>query len=133
MPTQAGSTIVRNISGEDGKYFDFLGRRGATLNAGQDMVVPGDLFALLADNPQKLAALNYALENDKIAILKTPDAMAQDATTDEVFRLGFDDDVPVAVPPDYGSYDPTPTPTGAVLIANEPVLFLGEYLTFTPA
>ena len=103
MPTNADVSIVRNVSGVE-MYFDFLGPRGATLASGDDLAVPGDILTMWFRNPQKQAALEYALVNNKIEILKTPDVFAYDETDSQVYVLGFDNGAPVAVDPDYGSY-----------------------------
>lgn len=105
MPTtQAGSTIVRNTSGQSNKYFDFVGLHGATMAAGEDVLVPGNIFELWARNPMKLAAINYALQNGLIEILKTPDLIVYDDTANVVKRITVDGGTVIDEDPDYGSY-----------------------------
>lgn len=103
MATKSNVTTVRNISGST-MFFSFLGKNGATLADGADIDIPGNLGDMWANDTIQTAALNYALDNNLIAYLRTPIVVGYDATDGVAYALGFDNGSPVAVDPDYGSY-----------------------------
>ena len=102
-PTQSGHTIVRNTSGVT-MYFDFLGRHGATLTSGQDALIPGNVFTMWMNDPQKLAALNSALQAGRLEVLKTPDVFVWDTAAGAVKVLASSSASASVTIPDYGSY-----------------------------
>lgn len=109
MPTTlAPFTIVRNTSGVNGMYFDFLGEHGATLDDGEDVHVPGDLWSLWAKSPIKMAALRAALDARRITVMQTPAVIVFDETAGVTQQLGADNGDPIVTAPDYGSYEGDP-------------------------
>jgi hypothetical protein len=96
-------TVVRNVSGST-KYFDWMGRHGATLANGADANIPGDLWHLHADNKMKRTAMVYALEHGLAQIIKTPDVYGFDAGWGAVRRVKFNAGDITAQDPDTGSY-----------------------------
>jgi len=102
-PTWSTSTIVRNTSGVS-MYFDFAGPRGATIAAGADVRIPGNVLTMWANNAVKLASLNYALQHNLIEILKTPDVIVYDAGSTAPKVIGSNSGTPNTSDPDYGSY-----------------------------
>lgn len=103
MATKSNVTTVRNTSGST-MFFSFLGKNGATLANGADMDVPGSLWDMWVTDTIQTAALDYALNNNLIKILRTPAVMGYDSVASKVYALGFSNNAPVAVDPDYGSY-----------------------------
>lgn len=104
MPTRANQTIVRNISGHDGKYFSFLGEHGATLDDGDFLAIPGNLFEQFSKDSIQRAALKYALDEHELMICSTPDVFVTDTVTFKPYRLGSTSGSAVVLDPDYGSY-----------------------------
>ena len=104
--TYTDVTVVRNTSGQDGKYFDFLGIHGATLNNNQDMVIPGDLLTMWFRNPQKQASLEYALKHGLLTILQGPATIYFDkgASPGRVYQIRANSNAASVIDPDYGSY-----------------------------
>lgn len=100
-------TTVRNVSGVT-MYFSFLGERGATLTNGQDVDVPGDLFTMWAKDPVMRGALKYALENNKIEVLRTPTPPIFYDATSTIYRNLKVNNGSVSVQDlEYGSYSGT--------------------------
>lgn len=96
-------TIVRNTSGVE-MFFAFLGPRGATLAAGVDVAINGDLWTMHAKNRQMLEALDYALTNGKLEILQSPAHLIQDTSNGIVRRVKVTGGTLGVLDPDYGSY-----------------------------
>lgn len=107
MPSLFDKTVVRNTSGTS-MYFDFLGLRGATLAAGEDVAIPGAIWASVLRNSAKLAALDAALTSGRLVVLRGPSVIGYDAEMFKVSSLGFDNGAPVAVDPEYGAYSDAP-------------------------
>jgi len=103
IPTKADVTIVRNTSGVT-MYFDFLGPRGATLAAGADMAIPGNIFSMWHRNPQKSTAIENALIAGRIEILQTPQNFVFDTAATRVRVLASSSNAATVADPDYGSY-----------------------------
>lgn len=96
-------TIVRNVSGVQ-KFFSFLGANGVDLADGEDYAHPGDLFSRWMNDTLQTAALRYALDNNLLEILASPDVYLFDETAGRVRRIIVDDGDVLADDPDYGSY-----------------------------
>lgn len=103
MPTKAGSTIVRNVSGKT-MYFAFLGANGLELANGADATLTGSIYQRYINDPIMTGAINYALDNNLIEILKSPDTFGYDVSLSQARKLNFASGTVSSSAPDYGSY-----------------------------
>ena len=90
---KAAGTQVQNTSGGT-RFFGYLGARGVTLADDAIVTVPGLFPAnILSDhrrNPRDYDAALAALAEGDITIVKTPDVVLQNATTEVSKKLGLD-------------------------------------------
>lgn len=103
MATRAGSSIARNVSGKT-MYFAFLGTNGVELANGADAVLTGNIFQRYANDPVMTAAINYALDNNLLEIIKSPDVFGYDVSLSQARKLAFASGDVSSAFPDYGSY-----------------------------
>ena len=103
MSSRMYQTIVRNTSGVE-MHFSFLGANGATLASGADYAVNGDLWTMHAKNKLKVEAIDYALTNGLLEVLKSPEHVIQDTSNGIVRRVKVTGGTLGVLDPDYGSY-----------------------------
>jgi hypothetical protein len=95
-------TTVRNTSGS-ARAFGFLGDHGMRLAADEQVTVRGNLVDQVSGHRRSFTALERALEDQALAILKTPGVHLYDDTNDEVKILSLDAGALGSVDPCWGS------------------------------
>ena len=95
-------TTVRNTSGSE-RAFGFLGDHGMRLAVDEQVTVRGNLVDQIAKRKRSFQGLERALEDQALAILKTPGVHLFDDTNDTVKILALDAGSLGTVDPCWGS------------------------------
>ena len=85
-------TTVKNISGAS-MHFGFLPPHGVTLAEDAELSLPGDLTTRLAsqhNGARQFAALETALTDGLVSIIKTPAVIMYDPTAENSKQLALD-------------------------------------------
>lgn len=103
MPLDSLYTHVINLTGKT-KTFGFLGKHGMRLAANEQVTVPGDLRQTISQNARKFAAMESVLDDNKIAIVKTPPPLLYDEDDDNVKVLSLSNATLGISDPEWGLY-----------------------------
>jgi hypothetical protein len=100
--TESLSTVLRNVS-EKTKVFGCF-KRSYRLAPGQELTIPGDVFASLQGDVRKIKVLQDLLTEGVLAIVKSPNVHLYDEGLDITKVLKLNNGTLATEDPSWGAY-----------------------------
>lgn len=91
------------------RSFGFLGALGMRLEAGEQVMIPGDAWDMISTNKRKFDGLQNALARGDIAIVRSPQAIVWDDGADSAKTLKINSGTLSSVDPCWGAFHSTQT------------------------